>query len=253
MNFSITFDVEPDLHSEGYKGITEGIPKAVEILNRHKVKGTFFVTCDCIEQHPEIFKKLQEEGHEIALHGYRHVRYEELNTQEKHTHLTKALLIFRKYLGKKPRGFRAPQHSIDDETLNLLEEYEFKYDSSRTPLNFLQLIFFPEHYHEWKKDQTKNYPYMVRPKLKEIPTSSFVIPFVSLVLRTWPKPLLWIYLKFMKKTPVLVFYAHSWDFIELPESRTDRLFSHKRFMKKLDYTIEFLKKHNKTSIRLENV
>jgi len=82
------------LHTGKYNGIINGLKKLEEILNRKKIRATFFVTCDCIQKYPKI----------------------------------------------SPKGFRAPQHSIDDETLNLLEKYNFKYDSSYSPWNFFHMI-----------------------------------------------------------------------------------------------------------------
>lgn len=249
MTFNLSFDIEPDIHEETTLGITEGINTLLELLNKQGIKATFFTTCDVLEKHPEIFQKLQQEGHEIASHGYRHVRYEQLTLEEKKEHLRKSEQVFLKILGKKARGFRAPQHSIDDETLNLLAENNYKYDSSRTPLNFLQLIFFPKHWKEWKKDQGKNKTYMIRENLKEIPPTSLIIPFVSLTLRILPKPILWMYLTLLRKTtPTIVFYAHSWDFIKLPKSKIDKTFSHKLLLKRLDYTITYLKKYERPTL-----
>lgn len=244
---SITFDIEPDLHTEKYKGITEGIPRAKKILDKYNIKGTFFTSCDCIEKYPKIFQALKKEGHEIALHGYRHERFDELSLEEKGEQFKKAISCFKKYLKMKPKGFRTPQGSIDKNTLDLLEKYNFKYDSSYNPLNFLQLIFFPEKFGLWVKTCfSRLKPYKIRNKLFEIPPSSIILPFVSMIVRIFPRWLQRLYFKilslFYKK---IVFYAHSWDFIELKGSRTDGLFSHERFIKNLDYLLSKLKKSNR--------
>ena len=236
---AITVDTEADLNSGNYKGIYEGLEALRKILDKYNIKVTFFVTCDCIEKYPKIFQRLQKEDHEIALHGYRHVRFDKLSYKEKEEQIKKAIEVFVRYLKNKPKGFRAPQHSIDDETLNLLAKYGFKYDSSYTPLNLLQLFFFPGRFLSWLRlffSQTKTY--RIRGNLYEIPCSAIIIPFVSLALRVFPKPLLRFYLDILKVfNKEIVFYAHSWDFIELSNSRIDRAFSYKRVIEHLIYLI----------------
>jgi len=239
----ITVDTEPDLHTGNFEGITVGIPKLVKVLDKHRAKAIFFTTADCIEKHPVLFTELKEKGHEISLHGYRHVRYDDLPFNKKEEHFSKSVDIFLRNLGKRPKGFRAPQHSIDDETLDLLEKYDFKYDSSYTPLNLLQLFFFPKRFNLWLETfLSPRNPYRIREKLWEVPPSSFLMPYVSLALRVFPKPLLSIYVKMIKffhKNPML--YIHSWDLIEIPKSRIDRKFPHTKVLDNLNYILSLEK------------
>jgi len=245
MTISLSFDVEPDLHSGEFRSISEGLPLIANILRKNNVKATFFTTCDCIEEYPEIFKQIQREGHEIALHGYRHSRFDDLSTQEREESIKKSLEVFRKYLNEVPRGFRAPQHSINKETLELLRKYNIKYDSSKTPLNLLQVLFFPKRI----KSNLNNFfstPYKHKINgIQEIPTTSFVVPFVSLIPRVLPRWMQKAYMMFVNNTfDNLVFYAHSWDFISVPESKIDRKFSHKRVVNNFDFIIRYMKRKN---------
>lgn len=244
---SITLDIEPDIHTDGYNGIMSGIPKILSILDKNKIKATFFTTCDCIEKYPRIFQDLKKQGHEIALHGYRHIRFDELSLQEKKEQVEKSVKIFRVMLKENPRGFRAPQHSIDNLTLKILKQNNFLYDSSCTPFNFLQLLFFPKKFKLGIRGFfSPREKYEISKEIYEIPVSSFLIPFVSLPLRVFPWKILKIYLWFLRKTNTnLVFYAHSWDFIELPRSRVDRMFSHKRLIQNLGKMIDYFSRKNK--------
>ena len=148
---TITIDVEPDLHTRDYIGITQGLKKAEAIFQKHRVKPVLFVTCDCIQRFPKMFKAWQKKGWEISLHGYSHRRFDSMSLAEKENEIKKSIACFKKYLKTKPIGFRAPQHSIDDETLDLLNKYGFRYDSSYTPLNLLQLLFFPSKFSLWSQ------------------------------------------------------------------------------------------------------
>jgi len=160
-----------------------------------------------------------------------------MSDKEKESEIKESLLYFKKYLGSRPKGFRAPQHSIDNKTLDLLEKHGFEYDSSYTPFNALQLVFFPTKLGLWLESFFSPFnQYRIRNNLTERPTSALIIPFVSLTVRVFPKSLLYFYVKLIKllyKEPM--FYAHSWDFIQLKESRVDRTFPHTILLEKLDY------------------
>jgi hypothetical protein len=236
-NIIYSVDVEEDLHGVGQRGIKEGLLKFEKICDKHEVKPVLFVVANLIEENKRLFKRLNGKGWEISLHGLAHRRFDEMTLNEKEREIRESAGIFKKYLGIMPKGFRAPQHSIDDETLDLLEKNGFEYDSSYFPLNLMQLFFFPKKVGLWIKGFfSPMSPYKIRKKLIEIPTSSLLIPFVSLTLRAMPKWMIWIYAKliglFYKKP---VFYAHSWDFIEMNESRVDRTWSHKKLLNKIDY------------------
>lgn len=64
----LTFDDGPDL---------ENTPPILDILKKHNIKATFFVVGSQIEKHPEILRRIYQEGHAIGNHSYNHV-YREL-------------------------------------------------------------------------------------------------------------------------------------------------------------------------------
>ena len=45
----------------------------LDILNEKGIKATFFVLGSNVEKKPEVVKRMYEEGHFIANHGYSHV------------------------------------------------------------------------------------------------------------------------------------------------------------------------------------
>src|SRR3989344_2798209 len=247
MVVSLTIDTEEDLHSKTYVSLNYGIPKILKICDRFEIKLTFFVPAMLLEKFPVLFKDLRNKGHEIALHGYEHERFDELSFNEKEKRIIKSILVYREIFNENPKGFRAPQHSIDNETLGLLSKYGFSYDSSYTPFNLLQLIFFPKKIKLFIEGFFKPRKiFLIKKNLYEIPVSGFLIAFVSLPLRIFPKPILKLYLSILKLTNKdLVFYAHSWDFINLPNSRIDKMFSHKKLTKNLELMIKYLVKKNK--------
>lgn len=254
MKIAITFDIEPDLHSELFRGISEGIPKILKILAKYNIKATFFASCDCIEKYPKIFQNLKRQGHEIALHGYQHERFDDLSIEQKEKQITKSITCFKKYLKAMPKGFRAPQHSIDKKTLKMLSKYNLKYDSSKTPLNAFQFLFFP------KRIKANTLGFFSNPHASkmhgvlEIPATSFLMPFVSLFVRILPKSIIQSYIQFLSAFfHDLVFYAHSWDFIKISGSKIERKFPHEKFIRNFEGMIEYLKNKEYTFVKMEEL
>ncbi|MGG1877525.1 polysaccharide deacetylase family protein [Paenibacillus cisolokensis] len=61
--FALTFDDGPDPHYT---------PKLLDLLRRYDMKATFFVVGSHAEQHPEVVRRIHEEGHLIGIHNYVH-------------------------------------------------------------------------------------------------------------------------------------------------------------------------------------
>tara|TARA_Y100000310_G_scaffold332142_1_gene407154 strand:- start:377 stop:1132 length:756 start_codon:yes stop_codon:yes gene_type:complete len=234
MKISLSFDIEPDIHTGKFIGITEGLSKIIKILDKYNIKSTFFVTCDVLNKFPEIFQDLKKQGHEIALHGFYHTRFDSLSQKQKELQIQKSILCFQKYLHITPKGFRAPQHSIDKETLDLLEKYDFKYDSSLTPFNLLQILFFPTKIKHWKYFFYKLKKHKIRKNIYELPISSFFLPFVSLSFRALNSFFFKVYFSLLKIfNKELIFYAHSWDFID-SKGKISKMFPKEKLIKNLD-------------------
>ncbi|WP_438347051.1 polysaccharide deacetylase family protein [Paenibacillus sp. FA6] len=61
--FALTFDDGPD---------PRYTPQLLDLLKRYDAKATFFVVGRNAEQHPELLKRMHEEGHLIGIHNYIH-------------------------------------------------------------------------------------------------------------------------------------------------------------------------------------
>lgn len=66
---ALTFDDGPD---------PRFTPKILDELQKLNVKATFFVLGKFAEQHPEIIRRMANEGHEIGTHGYSHTKFTKL-------------------------------------------------------------------------------------------------------------------------------------------------------------------------------
>lgn len=96
---AITFD-------DGPTPITNDV---LDILKKYNAKATFFCIGTQIEKHPDIFKRIIEEGHLIGNHSYSHdKKIGFFSTQKVVREIQKNDSVIENYLGKKTLLFRPP-------------------------------------------------------------------------------------------------------------------------------------------------
>ena len=80
MDVAITIDLEHDCPPflTSYRGVTEGMPRLLDLLKSESVAATFFCTGDVARRHPDIVRRLVAEGHELGSHGDTHARFSSL-------------------------------------------------------------------------------------------------------------------------------------------------------------------------------
>lgn len=120
----------PTSISRGEFGARVGIWRILSLLDKHDVKTTFFVPGHTADTYTEIVKKIHEKGHEIAHHGYCHESPVDLKYEEEVSILDKGISSLKTITGKRPLGYRSPSWEISPNTLKLLLERDFIYDSS---------------------------------------------------------------------------------------------------------------------------
>jgi len=113
-------------------GAETGTPRLLEILDRHKVPATFFVTGVDSLIHPELVPLLLKSGrNEIGIHGWIHEYPPGLDSEaEEERLLDKAIARIGSLTGKKPAGYRAPSWAFSPWTMDLIRKKGFVYDSS---------------------------------------------------------------------------------------------------------------------------
>jgi polysaccharide deacetylase family protein (PEP-CTERM system associated) len=107
--------------------------RILEILAEHQAKGTFFVLGWVAERHPGLIRRIAEQGHEIASHGYGHELLYNLSEAEFRADVDRCKKILEDVTGQPVLGYRAPSFSITDWAVTILQEMGFEYDSSVFP------------------------------------------------------------------------------------------------------------------------
>jgi polysaccharide deacetylase family protein (PEP-CTERM system associated) len=104
------------------------------LLDDLGVKATFFVLGISARLYPELVQELSARGHEIACHGYAHVRAFRQTRDTFFRDVERAAEMIEQLVGSRPRGYRAPWFSINRDALwayEVLRQLGFKYDSSQ--------------------------------------------------------------------------------------------------------------------------
>lgn len=107
-----------------------GAMRLVELLKRHHISSTWFIPGHTLETYPEICNQIFHAGHEIGHHGWTHVAPNNMKPEEEKQGLIRASESIKKLTGKYPLGYRSPSWDLSDQTVDLLLEHGFTYDSS---------------------------------------------------------------------------------------------------------------------------
>jgi len=102
------------------------------------VRATFFILGWIAERYPDLIRRIQKEGHEIACHGYAHKLIYHQSKEEFREDIRKAKAILENIIGDEVIGYRAPSYSITNKSqwaFEILTEEGFKYDSSIFPIH----------------------------------------------------------------------------------------------------------------------
>lgn len=117
--------------------VVEATEDLLKMLKRYDIKATFFVLGSVAEKHPDFVKQIHKEGHEIGCHAYTHSTLYKLGKDKFEEELKLSTKLLISITKERPLGFRAPSFSVDQSTswvFELLDKYEYKYDSSIFPI-----------------------------------------------------------------------------------------------------------------------
>ncbi len=110
--------------------VEKNTDKILKILDRYDTKATFFILGWIAEKVPDMVKKIDAEGHEIACHGYDHSLLSEMDIEKIKKDIQRSKGILSQLTTQPIKGYRAPSFTINDDVTKILKKLSFEYDSS---------------------------------------------------------------------------------------------------------------------------
>jgi polysaccharide deacetylase family protein (PEP-CTERM system associated) len=184
---ALTIDVEDYFQVSAFapyieRATWDGIPCRAEanvmrilgLLDRYDAKATFFTLGWIAERHPQIVREIVARGHELASHGYAHLRASDQTPAEFTEDIVRAKALLEDIGGVRVCGYRAPSFSINQDNLWALEcirDAGYRYSSS----------IYPVRHDHYGMPDAPRFAYASLPELVEVPVTT-----VDLFNRNWP-------------------------------------------------------------------
>ena len=150
------------------------VMRILGLLDKHDAKATFFTLGWIAERHPNIVREIVGRGHELASHGYGHLRASDQSPAEFTDDIVRAKALLEDIGGVAVRGYRAPSFSINQNNLWALEcirDAGYRYSSS----------IYPVRHDHYGMPDAPRFAYASITDLVEVPVTT-----VDLFNRNWP-------------------------------------------------------------------
>ena len=192
--------------------VEQNINRILEMLALNDTKATFFTLGWIAERYPQLIRKIVQEGHELASHGYGHERASDQSEEAFYSDIHLAKIVLEDLSDGEVNGYRAPSFSIGTGNLwafDCLLRAGYRYSSSIYPIR---------HDHYGMPDSPR-FAHEVRPGLMEIPITTLRVLNRNLpssgggYFRLLPYPLSRWMLRRVNSTDREsgIFYFHPWE------------------------------------------
>ena len=111
--------------------------RILELFDAHQVRGTFFTLGWIAERYPELVRRIVQNGHELASHGWEHIRVSVQTPQGFREDVTRTRKLLEDISGQSVKGYRAASYSLgtnESWAWNELAEAGYRYSSSIVPI-----------------------------------------------------------------------------------------------------------------------
>jgi peptidoglycan/xylan/chitin deacetylase (PgdA/CDA1 family) len=115
--------------SRGEFGVI-GAHRLLDLLAEQDIRSTWFVPGHTIDTYPDAARAIDEGGHEIGHHNYCHENPRTLELAQERVVIERGIECIARLTGSPPAGYRSPAWDLSPNTLGLLQEFGFVYDSS---------------------------------------------------------------------------------------------------------------------------
>ncbi len=117
--------------------VERNIDRILALLDERQIHATFFTLGWIAERYPEMIKRIVDNGHELASHGYAHHRVTELDQKQFWDDIVHSKKLLEDIGSVSVIGYRAPSFSINGQNLWALDSLEaagYQYSSSIYPV-----------------------------------------------------------------------------------------------------------------------
>ena len=193
--------------------VERNVDRILCLLDRHDTHATFFTLGWIAERYPALVRRIVAGGHELASHGYAHLRASEQTPAQFADDIVRSKHLLEQLCGVAVLGYRAPSFSIMEGNLwalDSLRDAGYRYSSSIYPIR---------HDHYGMPDAPR-FAYRVKPELLEVPITTLRVFNRNLpssgggYFRLLPYPVSrWM----IKRVHAIdqqaaIFYCHPWEF-----------------------------------------
>src|SRR5574337_1780025 len=93
--------------------VERNVDRILALLDEHDTEATFFTLGWIAECYPQLVRRIAEQGHEIASHGYGHQRASDLNPAEFRADIERAKAVLEDLSGSEVAGYRSEEHTSE--------------------------------------------------------------------------------------------------------------------------------------------
>jgi peptidoglycan/xylan/chitin deacetylase (PgdA/CDA1 family) len=111
-------------------GVGRGLARVLHCLDEHGARATFYVPGATALRHPDAVALIVDHGHEIAHHGHEHLPGHLLPADSQRDEIVRGIEALESVTGVRPVGYRSPAWELTPETLEVVAQEGFEFDSS---------------------------------------------------------------------------------------------------------------------------
>lgn len=154
-NIYLTFD-------NGYEqGYTRSI---LDVLQKHEVPATFFVTGHYVESEPDLIKRMAKEGHIIGNHSYNHPDFTKMSKQKVEKELKKLETSVADLTKQTTMNYvRSPRGTFNEDTLQWTKEFGYTQ------------VFWSLAFEDWETDKQQGWKHAYNQVMEQVHPGAIVL------------------------------------------------------------------------------
>ena len=129
--------IDPDQWDAHPQRVQINTHRVLDLFATAQIKATFFTLGWVAQRYPDLVRRIVMEGHELASHGFRHIRVHNQTPAQFREDVTRTKALLEDVGAVAVTGYRAASYSIDQRNLWALEvlaECGYRYSSSIYPV-----------------------------------------------------------------------------------------------------------------------